>query len=108
MQPLDLHVEHRLRVHLEAERALDVLREPLLVALLHRRPLLQELRIVEVLEQALYRPAFRWRLPSRMRKQAYLELVEVLEEHGLLQAERLADEVAETGVALVEPPTRGD
>ena len=35
-------------------------------------------------------------------------LVEILEEDGLLRAERLADEVAQTGVALVEPATRRD
>ena len=57
VQPLDLHIKHRLRVHLEAERALDVLREPLLVALLHRRPALLEERVVHVLEQALSSPA---------------------------------------------------
>ena len=50
---LDLDVEHRLRVDLEPERALDPLREPLLVALLHRRPALLELRAVDVLEQTL-------------------------------------------------------
>ena len=54
MAHLDLDVEHRLRVDLEPERALDPLREPLLVALLHRRPLLLERRLVNVLQQALH------------------------------------------------------
>ncbi len=50
---LDLDVEHRIRVDLEAERRLDVVREALFVALLHHRPLLLERRVVDVLEQAL-------------------------------------------------------
>ena len=39
---LNLDVEHRVRADLEPERLLDVLRQTLLVALLHRSPLLQE------------------------------------------------------------------
>ena len=50
---LDLYIEHRPRVDPEAERRLDVLRQALLVALLHRRPLLEEGRVVDVVEQPL-------------------------------------------------------
>ena len=39
---------------------------------------------------------------------ANLELVQVLEEVSLGYLQRLADQLAEAGVALVEPPTRGD
>ena len=89
MQPLDLHIEHRMRVHCQPERRLDVPRETLLVALLHRGPLLLERRVLGELEEAL-------------------ELGELLEEVSLRDAQGLVDEVAETGVALVQPATRGD
>ena len=81
MQPLDLHIEHRMRVHRQPERRLDVPREALLVALLHHGPLLLERGVVRELEQAL-------------------ELVQVLEELGLRDPERLFDEGAQAGVAL--------
>lgn len=78
---LDLDIEHRMRVQRKAERRLDIAREPLLVALLGDRPLLLERGIVRELEQAL-------------------ELVQVLQEHGLGNLQRLLDEGAEAGVAL--------
>ena len=81
MQPLDLHIEHRMRVHCQPERRLDVPREALLVALLHRGPLLLERGVVRELEQAL-------------------ELVQVLQELGLRDPKRLLDEGAQAGVAL--------
>ena len=78
---LDLDVEHRPRVDLEPKRRLDVVRQTLLVALLDRRPLLLEARVVDVLEQAL-------------------ELRQVLEESGLRDLQCLVDEVTQAGVAL--------
>ena len=54
---LDLDIEHRLSVHLEAKRALDVMRKTLLVALLDRGPLLLEARVVNVLQDALRKTA---------------------------------------------------
>ena len=78
---LDLYIEHRLSVDLEAKRVLDPCRETLLVALLDRRPLLLEARVVDVLEQAL-------------------ELRQVLEESGLRDLQCLVDEVTQAGVAL--------
>lgn len=84
VQPLDLYVEHRLRVDLEAERGLDIVREALLVALLDGDPLLLEARVIDILEQTL-------------------ELAQVLEELALRDAQRLVDEIAQPWVALVEP-----
>ena len=89
MQPLDLHIEHRPRVDLQPKGGLDVVRQPLLVALLDRSPLLLERRVLGELEEAL-------------------ELRELLEEVGLRDAQGLVDEVAESWVALVQPATRGD
>lgn len=84
-----------------------MVRQPLLVALLDGRPLLLEGRVINILEQAF-------------------KLCQVLEECSLRQIESLADEVAETGIALqgkasamgfmmsqltvylVEPATRGN
>ena len=56
VQTLDLDVEHRLGVDLVPQRVLDVMRQTLLVALLHRRPALLEERVVLVLEKALLSP----------------------------------------------------
>ena len=89
VQPLDLDVEHRLGVDLVAERRLDVVREALLVALLDRGPLLAEGGVLREREELLQHE-------------------EVLEPDLLRNAERLGDERAELGVALVEPPTRSN
>ena len=78
-----------MRVDLETERLLDVLRQTLLVALLDSSPLLLERRVFGKLEQAL-------------------ELREILEEGRLREVEGLLDEIAEAGVALVEPAAGGD
>lgn len=50
---LNLHIEHCVRVNLQAQRSLHVPRKPLLVALLHRRPLLLEGRFVDMFQQVL-------------------------------------------------------
>ena len=50
---LDLNIEHRMCVDLHTKRSLDVVCEPLLVALLDRSPLLLECRVVDVLKQSL-------------------------------------------------------
>lgn len=89
MQTLDLDIEHRIGPDSQTEGRLDVVRKPLLVALLDGGPLLAELGILGEVEQAL-------------------ELVEVLEPDVLLELERLGDEVTEFGVALIEPSTRGN
>ena len=89
MQPLNLHIKHRARIDLEPQRRLHIMRKPLLVALLHRGPLLLERGVVRVLQQAL-------------------ELVELLEEDRLREAQRVRDEVREAGVALVQPAARRD
>ena len=78
---LDLDIEHRTRVDLEAKRGLDVVGQALFVALLDRSPLLLERRVIDVLEQTL-------------------ELRQILEEGGLRQLQRLADQTAQAGVAL--------
>ena len=65
------------------------MREPLLVALLHGRPLPLECRVVNEFEQTF-------------------ELRQILQERGLGDVQSLADEVAQPGVALVEPAARGD
>ena len=49
METLDLHVEHRAGVDTDAKRHLDVMRQPLFVALLDGRPLLSEGRILREL-----------------------------------------------------------
>ena len=86
---LNLDVEHRVRADLEPERLLDVLRQTLLVALLHRGPLLLERRVVDELEQVR-------------------ELRELLQERRLRHAQSLADQAAQPRVALVQPAPRRD
>jgi len=53
MQTLDLHVEHRMRIDLQAQSRLDVMRKTLLVALLDRGTLLLEGGIVCMFQQTL-------------------------------------------------------
>ena len=55
VQTLELDVEHRLGVDLVPQRALDVMRQTLLVALLDGGPLLLEARVVDVLQQSLHK-----------------------------------------------------
>ena len=76
-----------MRINLQPKRMLNITRQPLLVTLLDSRPLLLERRVIGVLQQPL-------------------ELVQVLEELGLGELQRLVDEVAQLGVALVQPPPR--
>ena len=89
MQPLNLHIEHRLGIHPNPQRRLHMMRQSLLIALLNRRPLLLEHRIVDELEQAF-------------------EFVEIAEPDFFRRFERFGDERGERGVALVEPAARGD
>ena len=89
MQPLNLHIKHRIRPHSQPKRCLNMMRQPLFIPLLNRKPLLAELSVLGVIEQTL-------------------ELEEVFEPDVFLQLESLGDEVAEFGVALVEPAARGD
>ena len=86
---LDLHIKHRLRIHLQPKVHLHVLRQSLLIRLLDVVPLLLELLVVDELEQAF-------------------ELVQIAEPLFLGDLERLGDELTELRVALVEPAARGD
>lgn len=63
--------------------------QPLLILPLHHRPLLLECCIVGMLKKTL-------------------DLEEVFEPDFLGDTESLCDELRETGIALVEPATRGD
>ena len=53
MQTLNLHIKHRLGINLNSKRSLNMVRKPLLIALLNGSPLLLESRIVDKLEKAL-------------------------------------------------------
>jgi hypothetical protein len=50
---LDLNIEHRLRVDLEPQSDLHVMRKSLLISLLDLSPLFHELLVVDVSQQAL-------------------------------------------------------
>lgn len=89
MQPLNLHIKHRARIDLKAQRRLHIMRQALLVALLHRGPLLLERRVVDELEQVR-------------------ELRELFQERRLRHAQSLADQAAQPRVALVQPAPRRD
>lgn len=78
---LDLHIEHGVRPHSQPKRRLHIVRQPLLIPLLDRSPLLAEPCFLCEVEQTL-------------------ELVEVLEPDSLVELERLRDQVAELRVAL--------
>ena len=84
MQPLHLHIEHRLGIDLDAKGGPNVVSQPLLVRLLDGGPFLLELGIVGVFQKAL-------------------EFLEVLEPFGLGNLESLGNEGGKTGVALIEP-----
>lgn len=86
---LNLDIEHRMRVDLETQSVLYVVREPLLVALLHRRPLLLERGVIDVLQESL-------------------ELRQILEEVRLGDLQSLLDEIGQLGIRLVEPTTGSD
>jgi len=86
VQPLHLHVEHRLGINLGAKSGLDVVSQPLLIRLLDGGPLLLELGIVGVFQKTL-------------------EFLEVLEPLRLGNLKSLGDEGRETRVALIEPAT---
>lgn len=70
-------------------RNLNIMRKPLLVALLDSSPLLDERRFVHMFEETL-------------------ELRQILQERCLGELESLGDELGETRVALIEPATRSD
>lgn len=86
---LNLDIEHRMRINLETQSVLHVVCEPLLVALLHRRPLLLERGVIDVLQESL-------------------ELRQILEEVRLGDLQSLLDEIGQLGVRLVEPTTGSD
>jgi hypothetical protein len=103
---LDLNIEHRLRVDLDAQSVLHIICKALLVAQLDGSPLLLEARVVDVLQQALY--VATQPMSVCMSDGAwviYFELVEILKELGLRNAKGFLDEVAQTGIALVQPAT---
>ncbi len=83
---LNLDIEHRMCINLETQSVLHVVCEPLLVALLHRRPLLLERGVIDVLQEPL-------------------KLGQILEEIRLGDLQSLLDEIGQLGVRLVKPTT---
>ena len=53
MQPLDLNIKHRFRVHLDTHGRLDVTGQSFLITLFYSSPPLSELSILGVLDQTL-------------------------------------------------------
>ena len=88
MQPLHLHVEHRLCVDLGTQGGLNVLSQPFLVRLLDGSPFLLEFGIIGVFEKTG-------------------KFLEVLEPLGLGDFESLGDERGETGITLIDPAAGG-
>ena len=87
MQPLHLHIEHRLGVDLHTQGGLNVLSQPLLVRLLDSGPFLLEQGVLSVFEKAL-------------------KFLEIFEPNGFGNLESLGDERGETGITLIEPAAR--
>ena len=84
MQPLHLHIEHRLGIDLDAEGGLNIVSQPLFVRLFDGGPLLLELGVVSVFQKTL-------------------KFLEILEPLLLWDLESLSNECRETRVALIEP-----
>ena len=84
MQPLHLHIEHRLGINLDAKGCLNIVSQPLFVRLLDGSPLLLELGIFGVFQKTL-------------------EFLEILEPFRLGNLKSLGDEGGETRIALIEP-----
>jgi len=82
MQTLNLHIKHRLRINLDPKRSLNMMRKPLLIALLHSCPLLLERGVINGFEKAF-------------------EFVKILQPDIFGDFEGFGDETAETGVALI-------
>lgn len=86
---LDLHIEHSIRSDSESKGRLNMLRKSFFVALLNSGPLSAELLVFG-------------------EGQETFKFGQVFEPDALLHFECFGDELAEFGVALVEPATGGN